>query len=250
MPFTLSVSVFRSICLRLFVMFEFTPKKNEAPQQPCQVHRGGWVWDIGSFGSSERLTGLKRQKWLHRVTGYASKTTDLEENGGVPFLLGLQGLALRQVGFVSNSTWMHLIRGKSEGLIFSHPNYKLIFQEVMKYKNCRSHLFLSSVLILFTLWCLQGIFLPPDSQYQELAVCLQNYLLRRSCVTVRFLQCWFHARMIFQRWAGLISLLGYNRQLLEPGLVLQPLPFSSKQGFRVSAFFLLERVVSIASAMS
>lgn len=45
--------------------------------------------------------------------------------------------------------------------------------------------------------------------------CLWDHLLRRSCVTVRFCGLWLHARVIFQRWTGLISLPGYNRQLLR-----------------------------------
>jgi len=86
----------------------------------------------------------------------ASKTPGLEENEGAPFLMGLLGLASGQVGLMSNGTSvcveMCLIRGKKEGYFFLiHIKNFDFFQGVPKYcKNCRSHYFFSSILILFT----------------------------------------------------------------------------------------------------
>lgn len=124
----------------MWLWFELT-KKNEATSHPCKCTQEGKFLHIGSFGSSESLTGLKQQKWFHRATGCASKTTDLEESAGVPFLLGLLRLSLWRVGLMSNSTSacveMCLIRGKN---IFCYPNQNFdYFQEVMKYwRSCRS----------------------------------------------------------------------------------------------------------------
>lgn len=64
-------------------------------------------------------------------------------------------------------------------------------------------------------------------------LCLALFVDKILCHSEILQSVTIHARMIFQRWAGLISLLGYNRQLAEDSLVLQSVPFSLKQGFRV-----------------
>lgn len=73
--------------------------------------------------------------------------------------------------------------------------------------------FFSSVWILFTPLLISEDFFPLWFPYHESA--LVSFVERVMCYSEILQSVAFHARMILQKWAGLIRLPGYNRQLLR-----------------------------------
>lgn len=207
LPLTLlSVSVFQSIFLDLF---DYGLNLHQRKMRPQGSHvrctEKGRFLDIGSCGSSESLTGLENRSGSTEQLDVLQRHRSGRE-WRCTFPTGLAGVGLVPGWFNEQQhvclCWNASHQRKNRGLNFlSSKSKTLIFQEVTKYcKNCRSqNFFFSCILILFTLFGLQRIFLPSDSQYHESAVFVWNYLLIRLCVIVRFCSLWLFMPGWFSR---------------------------------------------------